>query len=1304
MQPRPPESPAASTAAPDTSAIRRLISQVRRLLRSSWVATGAGVTLGLLFGILVAAALFDLVLPLPQSLRFVALLTVVLPTAIAFHTGVVRPLFRRLNGPRVARTIEPHLPGIHNRLVSVVDLDEKGAARSVSPTFHQRLVSETLERIRTFRPSQVINFRNLQRAGLAAFLGMGTFLTAYTVFNDRLPTALARIFQPFADIPPVTDVFYDVVPGDIKVLRGEDVQLAAVVSKGQPERMQAEITLRESGKTLWYELNPEGTNWNFTLSGMEQSFDYRIHGGGTWSRLHHVTMIDRPQIIELRAAVHFPGYMGFPEPRVNPPNVADVTGPQQSTVEIMVATAGDVTVGEIQLYQPRVRQVEVSDRIERVWFAEAIPDGAAVEGAWEWDLRLLARNAHTDPASPGQHRHLFHSAPRGHAVRPGESLFAHVYVVPDQIPETIMLEWHDGQGWEHRAFWGADKIAFGNSNTGSRRHLGPIPPAGEWTRLEIPAALVDLEGKTVKGMAFTLFGGKCIWHRAGSLPAQYRAEQDLELTDRRAMSQTASDQWAGRFPLQGTGYYRIELKNELGYPSKTMQEARYVAIPDHPPQIVVDRPGSDIVLSKPVKVPLAISAYDDFGLAKIVLAVQQPAVTGFESRPIRRYAEPVPTDELLHTLDLPAMNLKPGDVVKYRVEAHDRNEQARSTQEFSIRIQEDANSADRRLENFEKQQESLQQKFEKLVADQAKVEDKIEQLKSQNGSLTDKLVQAQAEAMKQAAAEAAKSPPPAPPKQPQPPPPPLALDEPTKQQLAQVRNELAQLATQEEQNANLSQQIAQELKASVEQAEKLELLPPQILAEVKKLPEQVQQEAVQPLQELTNEMKQSASPDKAPPDLPKLAEAAGNVHDDLAQLQVQFTALARAQQQARNDAAASVEKLRETMLAQQARSATKDLGELREFIQNLRKDLQTLEATESQLQEATQTVPELMLADVEDRQDKLEATADPKLDQVKELLANPGELPPTARPARPDSPYADPALAKSPDEDGNPQPADRANLEKPAFQPALKSGKKLDPPKQQLVKKPAAPSRDKPLAADSTTPEGKQKRQELGDRQELKMSQLEAAERSLGTDLETLSSLVDELASAAGEKPAESAMRGDPSSPPPSAKPNTAMADDSSPPSNTNQPAPNDLPQDSAGESMNSTESDGREVDAAVLAEILNSERLQEARAMAARLQASKNPSPVAKAQQNQPRNPGALQQPLNSAAMASQEATLPPSAANLQITLKELDLETRTLILKMQPRMREELLQGLREEGPEGYQKIIRTYFERLARVKAVK
>jgi RHS repeat-associated protein len=101
-----------------------------------------------------------------------------------------------------------------------------------------------------------------------------------------------------------------------------------------------------------------------------------------------------------------------------------------------------------------------------------------------------------------------------------ESLYAYVYLDPANPPSEVMLQWHDGVDWQHRAYWGANLIPWGTEGTASRRYLGPLPPTGQWVRLEVPAALVGLEGKSLSGMAFALYDGKATWDRAGKGKAQ----------------------------------------------------------------------------------------------------------------------------------------------------------------------------------------------------------------------------------------------------------------------------------------------------------------------------------------------------------------------------------------------------------------------------------------------------------------------------------------------------------------------------------------------------------------------------------------------------------------------------------------------------------------------------------------------------------------------------------------------------------------------------------------------------------------
>src|SRR5262249_46056387 len=118
-------------------------------------------------------------------------------------------------------------------------------------------------------------------------------------------------------------------------------------------------------------------------------------------------------------------------------------------------------------------------------------------------------------------QHYFAGATNKLQINTGDILVASVYLDPANPPREIMLQWNDGT-WEHRAYWGANLITFGTDGTASRRNMGALPPVGQWVRLQVPAALVGLEGHLLNGLAFTLYNGRATWDRAGkeSMPTQ----------------------------------------------------------------------------------------------------------------------------------------------------------------------------------------------------------------------------------------------------------------------------------------------------------------------------------------------------------------------------------------------------------------------------------------------------------------------------------------------------------------------------------------------------------------------------------------------------------------------------------------------------------------------------------------------------------------------------------------------------------------------------------------------------------------
>jgi hypothetical protein len=155
------------------------------------------------------------------------------------------------------------------------------------------------------------------------------------------------------------------------------------------------------------------------------------------------------------------------------------------------------------------------------WVDDAVPAGAAVVSnggdSWNWvssnPSPYSGALAHQSAIATGFHQHYFQGAASTLTVDVGDTLFAYVYLDPANPPNALMLQWNDGS-WEHRAYWGPNLIGLGVDGTASRRFMGPLPPVGVWVRLAVPAAQVGLEGRTLNGMAFSLYGGRATWDYA----------------------------------------------------------------------------------------------------------------------------------------------------------------------------------------------------------------------------------------------------------------------------------------------------------------------------------------------------------------------------------------------------------------------------------------------------------------------------------------------------------------------------------------------------------------------------------------------------------------------------------------------------------------------------------------------------------------------------------------------------------------------------------------------------------------------
>ena len=1255
----------APLAPPDSRPIYRLIRRTRRLLRVTWIVTGLALTVGLLLGALGMVLAADLLLPLLQlpfyiacpvdsAWRLAALVLVVAPPAAAFLAGVVFPLFRRLTAGRVARRIEAHIPGIHNRLVSCIDLETRGRA-AASPVFYRRLLTESLDRIRGFHPRRVLDFVNLRRAALIAVVGTLAFGAVCILFWGSLPTAMARIFHPFDDIPPVAAVAYEVQPGPDAdhFLRDDKIDFAADVKRGEVGGLRLQLQA-DNGAVRDFDLAAvpdDPSSFKLTLDSASigpaflNGFHYRVYGGGTWSQRYALPLAERPLLKAVDTAVYYPAYMGIPEPHPTPAEASEIIGPEDGDIEVTVQAEGHVAVGELQPLRPGMAKIAPRDQVERVWFEDAPPDGAADGGTWQREKKEK-RPAHTEPYAMGPHGHWFQGDKNGFAVQPGEVLFAYLNIDPQAPPDEIFLQWNDGKSWDHGAYWGVDLIKEGQSGTVSRLPVDRVPHAGGWVRLEVSAAKLGLEGQTLHGMAFKLSGGRCWWGKSGAVVLEKPTYVPDETQHAFPMKTDGSGRWVGRVPLLGKGQFRPQLRNEEGDANTDVQELHYSAIKDQPPQVVLQRPGAELPLSKPRATPLTVLAFDDYGLADMRVYFRDDDKQPYQSRVLRHFDQPERSQTVVASLT-ESEALKPGAPLHYYVQVSDRKGQTARTPDAVVYLKDDANAADKQEEAFDKTQDTFRDRLLQLIAEQKKVQTNVTKLTAQYAEMTDKVRKDQEAATPPAATD---------PKNPQPPKEKPKLDPETARKLSDLEKQLAELAKEQDKNAQAASQINNDLVKANEQAEKLQTLPQPVVDQMQALQQTFEQTAVKAMQNLTKDFNQGANPQAPAPDLKDIEHKSDRLAKDLEGIKDRMQALEDARKGLRDDLAKAIQELQRQMLNENGKLSERDLQELRDFLARMQEQMKDLQNQQEKLLNNAENNGDLK--DLETKQADLDKQLEKMLDAARKLL-DAKRNPNRRKPEFPDAPYTpDGDEEKVPPKEADTneplpnakKPGDKTNGDKkpddmkddddkePLDMPALGGPKQV--PDKRFDKK-RRPTEKKP--GDKDDPDAQ--RDDLESHQNDRLRDLDAAQKSLASDQQSLEQMMQALEQAmknnGGQKPHQ----------------------------------PNQNPGDPADDAMQQ------------LAQMLQSPAMKQMRDMLNRMRQGQ-------AAKGQPSN----QPPTPSQSQTSQAGNNPPV---MSAELAKLPPDLREAFLKLPPRLREELLQGQKEQDPEGFGPFIEDYFKRLTQTK---
>ncbi len=671
------------------------VAMTRRCLRRNAVLAGFALLVIASVGWLALAALADILVAMPVPLRIAAWAVFWLVIVGGLGVVVVWPALRPMRLQTIAFRIERALGGMHNRLVSVVALREpKTQLTERSTAFVERLIEQTADRMADYRLDRVANSRPVGRMVLAAAATVLVLMTLGLALDARMSAALQRLMMPTRPIPPFTSIRLEAHPGDVSVLQGKPLRVWATVEGGTLGHLALRLK-PDDGKWLNYPMERETDGrFAFTLSAVNISYDYQIFGGRTWTSPNRITMVRRPIVERLAAALHMPAYMGLPEPRPVEEHANQISAPAGSTVQFEATVAGDVAGGTIHVFEARDQKEQQTERRETIWFDDEPPADAELTGKWRWV---------TEQAYGGSRAHTFgwDRKPYGFRTRlhrltvaPGEAFFLFVRLDPNDPPGRLDVTVSVGKS-KHKLAWDTSRAPLMEEEKKRLRYIGSLPDPGAWHRLEVPIEKVlgaAPAGPThLDGLSFEIDRGAVCFDRAGAvsrITRQMEQTQLARLVDLDMHRDEATGRWVGRVPLETDCHVTIEFRSPLGHPSAAMKAIPLVATADRPPTVLIERPGKSLTLTEPQPVPLMIRVFDDYGVADVWIQTGPKPRAFKEPEPLARYERPETSRLVVGALDAKRVGLQPGQSVYYRVLARDRKGQQVASEPFRLGLAE----------------------------------------------------------------------------------------------------------------------------------------------------------------------------------------------------------------------------------------------------------------------------------------------------------------------------------------------------------------------------------------------------------------------------------------------------------------------------------------------------------------------------------------------------------------------------------------------------------------------------------------
>ncbi|HKS22644.1 MAG TPA: hypothetical protein VJZ76_07595 [Thermoanaerobaculia bacterium] len=150
-----------------------------------------------------------------------------------------------------------------------------------------------------------------------------------------------------------------------------------------------------------------------------------------------------------------------------------------------------------------------------LWIEDALPAGATSNATFDTAQKASGSQSMTLTSyNSGDHQLQVSNASTRLSVGAGDTLVAYVLLNECAPPTELLLTWRTTTGSTAGAYWGTP---HGLGEGTSYFSMGSLPAVGTWTRLEVSARQLGIEGQLVNSMTFENYDGQAWWDHVGKV-------------------------------------------------------------------------------------------------------------------------------------------------------------------------------------------------------------------------------------------------------------------------------------------------------------------------------------------------------------------------------------------------------------------------------------------------------------------------------------------------------------------------------------------------------------------------------------------------------------------------------------------------------------------------------------------------------------------------------------------------------------------------------------------------------------------